>query len=123
VAGRLKIKRDVRWFRKGPKVLDGPWAQLHESRAFLAGAQLPVDDPRLAYLRGAWAEDGQPSFSGIEGHPDLELQARVAVMSLDAAELTSRALAMWTRWLVVATFALVAVTGVLIWVTAFPPNG
>jgi hypothetical protein len=84
----------------------------------LAEAQLPVDDPRLAYLRSAWAEDGRPSYGVIKERPDLELQARVAVMSLDAAEWNSRALATWTRWLVVATFALVVATGVLIWVTA-----
>jgi len=122
MAVRLKIKRDVRWFKKGRAESYGPWARLHESRTFLAESQLPVDDPRLAYLRGAWAEDGQPSWGPVEGRPDLELQARVAVMSLDAAELSSRALAMWTRWLVIATFALVAATGVLIWVTAFPLN-
>jgi hypothetical protein len=99
-----------------------PYAQLMKSRSRLAEAQLPVDDPRLAYLRGALTDDFQPSTGVVREHPDLELQARAAVMSLDAAEFSSRALIAWTRWLVVATFMLAIATGALIWVTAFPPH-
>lgn len=109
-------------WRASRKYVAGPWAELSESRQKLAEAQLPVDDPRLAYLRGALTQDNQPSWGVVDGHPDLELQARAAVMSLDAAEFSSRVLVAWTRWLVIATFALAAATGVLIWVTAFPPH-
>ena len=112
-----------RWRRLTRDRERGPrYGLLQESRTRLAELQLPVDDPRLAYLRGALTEDHQPSSGVVPGHPELELQARAAVMSLDAAELSSRVLVAWTRWLVVATFALAAATGVLIWVTAFPPH-
>jgi hypothetical protein len=118
---KIQRYRNRRQYNRIKRNREGPgYDPLWESRVRLTDLQLPVDDPRLAYLRGALTEDNRPSIGVVRGHPELELQARAAVMALDAAELSSRVLVAWTRWLVLATFTLAVATGVLIWVTAFP---